>query len=320
MEKFKIHLLTSVSLIITLLIVVSIIWCNSNSNKIKTICKNLKIIDANIDHNQALDVIDYAKENGVKIPKTIVNFDTHSDMYVYKTINPKYGAHVYDWLNEYFAQNPNAEELYWVMPKEEATDKDMQIEFAAGFDDELFDVVQGNIIKDEKLVNPNVHQIPYIQYFVLDKKTAYMKEVENQKEASKFVTKNPQYKTIKIITCTEKTLPDFKNRNIILSIDSDYISNSGYDTTIGFSNNKNEQEIKIAISKLLSTIKNKNIRPEIISLTLSPKYVPAEDEEQMYKFMQKFIKHSGKKDKITEYTRQVDSPRITDSKPKYKGF
>ncbi len=319
MEKFKINILAIAPLIITLLIG-CLILLNLDSRKIHTICKNLKVIDANTDHNQALDVIDYAKENGIEIPKTIINFDTHSDMYVYKTINPKYGAHVYDWLNEYFAANKNAEELYWVMPEEEATDKDMQVEFTAGFDDELFDIVQGNIIKDEKLVNPNVHQIPYIQYFVLDTKTSYMKEVQNKKEALEFIHKNPQYKTIKIITCTEKTLPDFKNKNVVLSIDSDYISNSGYDTTIGFSNNKNEQEIKIAISKLLSTIKNKNIRPEIISLTLSPKYVPAEDEEQMYKFMQKFIKHSGKKDKITEYTRQVDSPRITDSKPKYKGF
>lgn len=301
-------------------ITLSLIYYYSDSRKIKSICKNVKIIDANIDHNQALDVIDYAKTQKVKLPKTIINFDTHSDMYVYKTINPKYGAHVYDWLNEYFAANPNAEELYWVMPLEEATDKDMQVEFTAGYDDELIDIVQGNIIKDEKLVNPNVHQIPYIQYFVLDTKTSYMKEVQNKKEALKFIHKNPQYKTIKIITCTEKTLPDFKNKNVVLSIDSDYISNSGYDTTIGFSNNKNEQEIKIAISKLLSTIKNKNIRPEIISLTLSPKYVPEEDEEQMYKFMQKFIKYSGKKDVIQEYTRQVNSPRITGSKPKYKGF
>lgn len=319
MGKLKTIFIGLIPLLIAF-ITLSLIYYYSDSRKIKFICKNVKIIDANIDHNQALDVIDYAKSKNIKIPKTIINFDTHSDMYVYKTINPKYGAHVYDWLNEYFAANPNAEELYWVMPLEEAINKDMQLEFITGYDDELFDIVQGNIIKDEKLVNPNVHQIPYIQYFVLNTKTSYMKEVQNKKEALEFIHKNPQYKTLKIITCTEKTLPDFKNKNVVLSIDSDYISNSGYDTTIGFSNNKSEQEIKIAISKLLSTIKNKNIRPEIISLTLSPKYVPEEDEEQMYNFMQKFIKYSGKKDVIQEYTRQVNSPRVTSSKPKYKGF
>ncbi|MBD5403117.1 hypothetical protein HDR58_10055 [bacterium] len=316
MGKFKIFLL-SVTPLIIILAIGCFIWFNHESIKIKAITKNLKVIDMNEDHNQALDVIDYAKSKNIEIPKTIINFDTHSDMFITKEIHPKYGADIYEWLNEYFAKNPNAEELYYIMPIEEARSKKMQQAF---IEKDVADMVAlyGNSIKDEKNINPHVDKIPFIQYFVIDTNNGYMTEYIEEKDKSRL--NNPRYKKIKIITCTEKTLPDFKNKNVVLSIDFDYISNSGFDTIENFKNNKTPLEIKLAISKMLSTMKKKNIRPEIISLTLSPFYVPDEDIDQIYNFMEDFIKYSGQKDALKKYTYKCEKPRKTLKEERYEGF
>lgn len=76
------------------------IFYNQKSIKIGAICKKLQLIDINIDHNQALDVIETARENQIEIPDTVINFDTHSDLYVYQEISPKLGAEIYNWINE----------------------------------------------------------------------------------------------------------------------------------------------------------------------------------------------------------------------------
>lgn len=321
MSKFKLFLIC-ITPFLFVSVVGAFLFFNSDYAKIREISKNLLIIDANSDHNQALDVVEYAQKLGIDIPKTIINFDTHSDLYVYKKINPKYGAHIYDWLNEYFAKNTDASEIYWVMPTEEALDSGMQDVFIEK--DEAFSTpLQGNSQKNEKDVNPFVDKVPYFQYFVIDTKNSYMTEIVQKEDEFKLLNQNPQkprYKKIKVITCTKNTLPDFKNKNVILSIDADYISNSGYDTTNGFNTNKNEKEIKLALSELVSTIHKKHIRPKIITLTLSPKYVPEEDQMHLYDFFQKFIKYSNEEDALQEYTRRADSPKRKENEPKYKSF
>ena len=312
-EKLKLYLLAITPLAVFLSLYLGI-YRQSDRFNIKTISKILQLIDANIDHNQVLDVVEKAKEMDIEIPETIINFDTHSDLYVYQNINMTHGSNIYNWLNEYFALNDTAEELYWVMPEKAATDKDVQFEFMDRDKVGYSNVMIGNSRKKESEVNPNINNTPYIQYFLIDKTSGYMTEIINSEDEKPLA--NPKYKKIKIITCTEKTLPNFKDKNILLSIDSDYITNSGYDTTARFINNINEKEIKAETSKLLKTINKKNIRPQIITLTLSPLYVPEEDQAQMLKFMQKFIHFSGKEDIIKEYNREIDSPKITNPKDK----
>lgn len=320
MSKFKIFLLSITPLLTVLLIGIIVYFNISPIPKIKQICKNLKVIDANKDHNQALDVVEYAKKQGINIPKTIINFDTHSDMYVYKKINPKYGAHIYDWVNEFFAKNPEANEIYWVMPLEEALDKDIQDIFIEKDEQFAFPIL-GNSQKETSEVNPLVDKTPYIQYFILDTTNSYMTEIVKKEDENKLKNqKNKQYKKVKVITCTQNTLPDFKNKNVLLSIDIDYINNSGYDTANNFKTLKTSSEIDRDINKLLNVIHKKHISPEIITLTLSPEYVPQENQPQMLDFFKTFIKYSGKKDALQEYTRQVDSKRVEEGQPKYKSF
>lgn len=323
MSKFKIFLLSITPLLTVLLIGIIVYFNISPIPKIKQICKNLKVIDANKDHNQALDVVEYAKKQGINIPKTIINFDTHSDVYLFAPVDPKLGAQIYDWINEFFAKNPNAYELYWVMPEEEATNPALQEMFKAKEKPTLDIILYGNSQRESNKVNPNVHKYPYTQYFVVDTKSGYIKEIIDEQDKFKRLPrepKNPNYKKIKVITCTESTLPNFKNKKVFLSIDADYISNSGYDTPLKFSNDKDASQIEATVYKLIKTIHKKHIRPEVISLTLSPRYVPDEDTDTMLSFFEFFVNNSGKEDALLEYTRQSLSKRVKTNEKKYKSF
>lgn len=315
MKKLRIFLIAIIPLIVVLLIGFGI-FKSSDEQKIHIICKNLKLIDANIDHNQALDVAETARAQGIEIPDTIINFDTHSDVYNYAPITLPDGAQIYNWVNEYLAKNKEVKVLYWVMPEEEARDETMQKDFkmekVVGFPTSM----QGNSKKPEEQVNPNVHKVPYVQYFLVNTKNSYVEEIASAKDEEKL--KNPKYKKVKIITCTESTLPNFKNKKVFLSVDMDYITNSGFDTTEDWSHNLSERGIEQATSRFLSSLKNKNIRPEVISLTLSPQYLPKEYEEQIKNFIEFFIYYSNKDDVIKEYKRQHGKPYVKDGGKKYK--
>lgn len=316
MEKLKLIIISLIPLLLVSIIGFGI-YNNLDSTKVKTICKNLKFIDVNIHHNQALDAIELAKKQGIEIPDTIINFDTHSDVYVYQGIDEE-GAHIFDWLNEFLAKNTNATTLYWVMPEEEATNekilenlKDTDIE---GRPIAFF----GNSKKPANEVNPQPNKLPYIQDFLVDTKTSYMEEIVSEKDKEKL--KNPRYKSVKLIICTENTLPNFKGKNVILSLDMDYISNSGFDTLEAWKHNRNREEIDTALSKMLTTIRNRNIKPEIISISLSPQYVPKKDREQLTYFIEFVLKISGKQDILREYTRTCNSPQVKPGQKKYEGI
>ena len=290
--------------------------------QIKSITKNLKLIDINKDHNQALDTIEYAKENNIDIPSTIINFDTHSDVFLFQQIDKQKGAQISNWLNEFFAKYPNAKELYWVMPEEEAIYPNLQEMFKQK--DPIEEIMlYGNSQKDSKDINPNVQQIPYVQYFLIDTNSGYTKEIANSSDTNKKLPldpKFPKYKKIKITTCTISTLPNFKNQEVILSIDADYISNSGFDTQLFFTNNRDTASIKQETNKILTNLIKKEIKPSIISLTLSPIYVPDEDIDIIMKFYENFLKYSGKQDKLQIYSRQARSTQKKVGETQYYSF
>lgn len=324
MKKYQQILISMTPLIIILIIGIFYTILQTDILQIKTITKNAKIIDANQDHNQAIDVVELAQKKHIKIPQTIINFDTHSDIYISHQVDPIYGAQIADWINVLFAEFPSINELYWVMPIEEISTAEQKASFVIKNSSIEHYPLFGNTKKEPKYVNPNIDKIPYTQYFKLDTQKGQMTEFISknaEQEFNNYTDQTHRYKKIKVITCTEESLPDFKNQNVILSIDGDYISNSGYDTGIDFENNKNPQEIKKALLKMINTIKKCNIRPEIISLTLSPHYVPEEDKEQMLNFFKHFIFIAGKKDPIQEYKRGFDVPTLNDNEPfKYKLF
>ena len=79
----KLLLIYFTLLLILIIPAIYVITAVANETRnIKTISQNVKLIDGNNNHNQALDVIYLAKRKGIKIPETIINFDTHSDIFL----------------------------------------------------------------------------------------------------------------------------------------------------------------------------------------------------------------------------------------------
>ncbi len=276
---------------------------------IKEFTKNSKIIDANFDHNQALDVADFAISKGIKIPKILINFDTHSDITLNEDVVPL-GADVDNWINEYLAIYPEADEVYWVIPKEEDDRIDLRMFFGENKSRDLpyNTMFYGNSIKEDmrmKFLFTPLSKKSYTQEVLVDPKTGKLNEFAQNLSITK-VLFNPEikYKKVKITTCTEETLPDFDGKEVFLSIDADYISNSGFDTPGKFINDKNYKQIEQALFKMVKTIKDKNIRPQVINLTLSPQYLPEDDHNQLIDFYNKIFRISGKQDAVSTYSRK----------------
>ena len=287
---------------------------NQLETLLQEITKYTQLIDANSDHNQALDVMEYAKENNIKIPKTIVNFDTHSDIYLndYQTF-PDSG--VEDWLNEYIAQNPEVDTLYWVVPDEEANNILMQILMAVKIFDipKEFSPLMGNSIAKMNpfhfVFNP-LNKKSFTQNFLIDPQTKTMNEyIKGHKLNEKLFKNNIKYKNVRIITCTKDTLPNFKGEQVFLSLDSDYMSNSGFDTALNFKFIKSNQEIFNTFYSVFKTTKDKKMKPVIISMSLSPQYLPKSKHSYVEKILQLAIKYSKKQDIIKNYKHHYDPKR-----------
>ncbi|MCM1339354.1 MAG: hypothetical protein NC191_06760 [Muribaculaceae bacterium] len=276
---------------------------------IRNFTENAKIIDANMDHNQALDVSEYAKKQGFEIPSILINFDTHSDIYVNRKISTKKGAQIEDWINEFVAKNNAVDTVYWVMPDEEARDIKLRADFGEFKQDELIwgSPLYGNSLKPNMidfLLKPLTVK-SYTQNMKIDSGTGIMNEyVEDFKLNHLLFDKNKKYRDIKVITCTAKTLPDFKDKKVFLSIDADYVSNSGFDTVNEFQiPRKTTKEMNRALHALMKTIDKKNIRPEIISLTISPEYLPKMHHNKIIDFYEKILIIRGLPDALLTYTR-----------------
>ena len=281
---------------------------------IKNITANTKLIDANTDHNQALDVSEYAKKQGLEIPEILINFDTHSDIYLNYPVIEHGEAGVENWINELIAKNPKLNEIYWVMPFEEANNSSLQTLFS---EHNLKSVkngipLYGNCL-DEKLdyftfVFKPLYIKEFRQNFLIEPKSGQLNEyIENSLLNDIFFDKSKTYKKVKIITCTKQTLPDFKNRKVFLSIDADYVSNSGFDTAEDFKIVKTPEQVTKNFYSIFNTIDKKNIRPEVISLSLSPQYLPQEHHKHVQQIFNYIIKTAGMKDPISIYKRKYDT-------------
>ena len=282
---------------------------NSNLEKnIKHVTQYTKIIDANIDHNQALDVYEYANKQGIKTPNILINFDTHSDIYLNQKVIHQDGAGIENWINEFIAKNPNVEEVYWVMPKEAALSLKMRVAFLYNNIREItwgFPLFGACFKKNTltEIILPITIK-PYISNYLINPKDGVLNEYVEDNELNDILfNKNIKYKKIKIITCTENTLPNFNGAEVFLSIDADYLSNSGYDTFEDFKNNKNERSIRKVYKSIFKTIREKNINPTIISLTLSPQYLPKEDHKQVLELFNNTFVTSKHKDTLSNYKR-----------------
>lgn len=313
MDKLKIFFLAITPLIIFLIVSLVVVGDKTSYFTIKNIVKNVKVFDTNIDHCHNINVIEDAKKQNVEISKIVINFDTHSDLYIWREL-PKFGSGVEDWLNEYFAKFEEPEVLYWVLPNEEMNDPVIMQTFVSKEDLNDFNSLLGNIKKDPQDVNINLDKKPYVQYLRINTENGVIDDeiIPKKGETIKLgrIGKS-KYKIFKLVNCTKETLPTFHGENIFLSVDMDYISNSGYDTINDFETPRTPKEMDKGIYQLLKTIEKKNVKPSILTFTLSRYYLPKDKEKQTLKFFKKFIAISGKKDTRKKYTRSFYNWELT---------
>lgn len=313
MER-KIIISTIILFIILIIISAGTVFFIKNSELnpdkyIARVVQNAKIIDANIDHNQALDVIEYAQKQGIKPPSILINFDTHSDIYVNRKISKEKGAQIEDWINEYIAKNDNVDTVYWVMPKEEALELILRYDFGEhdGIDIAWGIPVFGNVFKPDmvRFLFLPLTVKSYTQKFLINPKNSLMNEYVEGYEYNNllFEEKTTKFKEVTLITCTEETLPNFKGKDVFLSIDADYMSNSGFDTGEDFEIRKTPQGLEETFLSMMKTIDKKNIRPQIISLTLSPEYLPSIHHNHVIDLFEKILIVASLPDALLTYTR-----------------
>lgn len=290
------------------------------STHLKKIASETKVVDAHLDHNQALDVAEYAKAKGIKLPSILVNFDTHSDIVINTNFfgkDKQRDINIESWINEIVSKNPEIKEIYWVMPDEEATSIFLKAPFAV---DDLSNIQEPQVLygnsTNKKLsmfhffFNP-LDKKAYEQELLLDTKTGKINENPNDEKLVKewFNKTEKELKKIKLITCTTKSLPDFEGKKIFLSIDADYTSNSGFDTVNDFTFIKSENEIKETFYSIFKTLDEKNVKPVIISLSLSEQYLPQIRHQYVADIFTRIMITTNMPDAIETYTRQYEPPK-----------
>ena len=319
----KHKLITTIILII--LIVSAVICTNINSIKndnlditsdVKQITKSTELIDINTDHNQVLDVAEYMRSNKIKIPSTLINFDTHSDIFINSKPLAFKESSVASWINNLLAKYPEVNEIYWVMPLEVATD--IRLNFIFSDNDlaylETPQPLYGNSTNSEIssthfVFNP-LTQSTHTQELLVDETTGMINENTDDDKLIRnlFGKDTTELRKVKLITCTEKTLPDLKDKDILLSIDADYTSNSGFDTIENFRFIKNSTGINATFYSIFKTLKNTNAQPRIITLSLSPQYLPEIHHKYVSEIFERILYIADKQDVIKKYKNKYLPP------------
>lgn len=234
-------------------------------------------------HNQTIDFLNEIKNHTNYFPKTLINFDMHSDIRCY--IEEEFVC-VYNWV--FFAfKNFGITDYYWVFPK--STFKNPKV--LTHFFENISNISKrrafyGNFTQKQYEYSP---ELPLIQNFILDEQNGmFMTEFAclNEDDFLKKVSDNKNYKPLKVYICTEDNLPNFKDKDTIVSVDGDYFANNGYDTYADFSNDP--ADIKKQFESFINCLKEKNIFPLYLSLCISKNYSMQIDKiEEFYKKIKK---------------------------------
>ena len=197
-----------------------------------------------LDALKKIDSIDKPNKKG----RVIIHVDTHSDLMRSRIKRES----IADFLNTVLAQG-QCSEIYWVLP----------------------DWTKDSKVKDT-FWNNNSYKLLF-----LDDKTEDTFYVKN---GNVFFTKpedlDGSYKTVKFHKVTIDDLPSFAaKKNVQLDIDSDYFSNTGFDTAgeVLANNNPSTTELSENLQTFTRKLEDKGINPEIVTLARSPNYTSPED-------------------------------------------
>lgn len=222
--------------------------------------KFLKIFE---NHDYMINLLQEASKRNIKIPKILVNFDSHSDLF----INSGTKRTLADWVNTAVAEH-DITDVYWVFPSRGFYYK----EFINNF-------YGDGIIKDKVFFgNYKTNYVhtdfkkPLTQTFLVNKQNGYLisESANYPKEKINEHLKESKYKLVNVHTCTKDILPKFKE-NFILSIDADFFNCNGFDSNFWI------EQMPYNVNYILNDFlkfwdKNLN-KASILGLCLSPEYI-----------------------------------------------
>lgn len=195
-------------------------------------------------------------------PTTLLNFDSHSDMWLGAVAEGD--ENIAQWVNGVLRENPNVDEIYWVIPKDfQQNDqwREAYFEQSGVSDPSTGDRVFVHTQPDSTL------------YF--NKETAELsgKKPEDYSEE--------KYRTVEFHKRTLDELPDLEGKRTALSIDLDFFDNRGFDTAYDASVDFKGED---GFRELVGTLKDRNIRPDYTTISASPEYVRTEHMRDLLRF------------------------------------
>lgn len=191
----------------------------------------------------------------------LINFDAHSD--VFTTPIAKGGESIAQWVNGMLRENPNISEFIWVVPDNFKSDPNLRQHYFEH---------KGPIPSNDSVL---VHDPPE-GVFYLDKDSGALIATGKPEDYSE-----SKYRTINYKKMTIDELPNLKGRNVVASIDLDYFDNRGYDTSYKA---KASWQGEAGFVKFLDTLKSKDIKPIVTTVSASPEYVSKEHSRDLLRF------------------------------------
>lgn len=255
---------------------------------IKNCVKNIFFIDAFNNQNYILNSLNLARRRYLKIPKVLVNFDLFSDIFT----NRPPQKDIASWINNVI-QDYRLTDVYWVIPDIYLHDQRIKEYF---FEENTF---QTFAFKGNYINNKVYHDFskPLTQKFLFDVNSGILlSESVNftNKELISYLKKG-HYKFVTIHLCTPQNLPKLKH-NFILSVDSTYFVNNGYDSFYFM------EHIPINLNKyfdkFLKLWNEKLCKASFVFLSVSPKFTgisKVEDIRGFYEYLLNQVKLHSKK-------------------------
>ncbi len=258
-------------------------------NKLKDIFKN-SFVEININHNEAINVFQKYHDISEKNLQTLVNFDTHSDIYS-NSKNTEYT--IANWVN-YCFRNLNITEFFWIIPNYIKDDPIYKVQFETKKDLKInspffgFDTINVDL---NKINHEEIFMHPTSGEIITRERINYLNN--NFKKFGMTSVDFTNLKKISIYIICTNNLKILNGKEILLSVDADYFCNSGFDTFNNI-NNKNisKEQLFYNFNTFINDLYEIKIKPMAVSLTYSPVYFPKKFYNELTDFYSQIKKAS----------------------------
>jgi len=233
----------------------------------------------NVEHNEVRFIIHEAVNKHLikDTPITLVNFDTHSDIYIdtheHNSIADWINSTIYDFEDKkYFVK-----EVYWVIPDQILFNPEASEVYFKQYDLKGLQALLG---QPSELVCKSRNNLGKIgcmtQRFLCDQHRRTLQKIDQSKRNS-----FPSYhyagtREILVHYCSLEYLMNrglARRENVIVSVDADYFCNAGFDTSYNIAFVPQSHKLYNNILETFTKIWS-GLSPDLVTLTLSPEYLP----------------------------------------------